>query len=129
MRLLLDTHALLWFLDGDDRIGGKTRDAILDAANEIFVSMVTFFELAIKIRIGKLDNDLGKLMAGAEDAGLSVLDLDPAHCRRMATIPEIKGHRDPFDILLVAQAMAEDMVLVTDDRYVSSYGARTQACA
>ena len=128
MRLLLDTHALLWLLDGDDRIGGATRDAILDAANEVFVSVVTFFELAIKIRIGKLANDLGELMAATERAGLAVLALDPSHCQRMATIPEVKNHRDPFDILLVAQAIAEDMVLVTDDRFASQYGARTRTC-
>lgn len=129
MNLLLDTHVFLWFLDGNDQIGDSAKEAILDTGNTVYVSMVSFYELAVKIRIGKLDNDIPSLLRGAEDAGLLLLDLDPSHCVEMSGIPQVEGHRDPFDLMLVAQAIVENMILVTNDRKIlNNYTARFLPC-
>ena len=118
MRLLLDTNALLWALTNGPRIT-PVRELLLDDENEVFVSTVSWWEIAIKTRIGKLDANLPELRATAQESGFLELPLLGSHAEMLATIP--RYHNDPFDHMLVAQAMAEPMRLITGDNVLSQY--------
>ena len=118
MRLLLDTNALLWALSNAPRIA-PVRDMLLADENEIFVSAVSWWELAIKIRIGKLEARLPELRAAARDGGFLELPLLGSHAEVLATLP--RYHNDPFDHMLVAQCMAEPMRLISGDAALSQY--------
>ena len=123
MRLLLDTHALLWWLDGDRRLSRKARAAIGDEDNALFVSAASAWEIATKARLGKLPG----AVAVAEDVvgsvsaqGFSSLDITVLHAQRAGRLPG--AHRDPFDRLLIAQAQLEDLMLVSNDAVFDAYG-------
>ncbi len=121
MRLLLDTHVLLWFAAGYEQLGAKAREAIADPANTVLVSVVSLWEAAINIRLGKLEVDIPSLIQDSVGAGFDLLDLTPAHVERLLALPVSERHRDPFDHLLLAQAAAEEAVLVTDDGHAKRY--------
>jgi PIN domain nuclease of toxin-antitoxin system len=118
MRLLLDTNALLWALTNGPRIA-PVRELLLDDENEIFVSTVSWWEIAIKARIGKLDANLPELRTTAQESGFLELPLLGSHTEMLTTMP--RRHNDPFDHMLVAQAMAEPMRLITGDNVLSQY--------
>jgi len=122
MRLLLDTHVLLWFASGDDQLGRKAREAIADPDNTVLVSVVSLWEAAIKVRIGKLEVDIPTLIENTVGAGFDLIDLTPMHVKRLLTLPISDRHRDPFDHLLLAQAAAEEATFVTDDGHAKRYG-------
>ena len=116
MRLLLDTHALIWWLAGDDALGRKARDAIADEANGVFVSAASAMEVATKFRIGKLPG--AALLAQnfevlVAEQGFAELPISVHHARLAGEMAI--AHKDPFDRLLIAQALAEDMVLVSNE--------------
>lgn len=118
MRLLLDTHVFLWWLDDDRRLGQSSR-ALL-AANDatVFVSAASAWEIAIKVRTGKLRfpySVLGYTLMN----GFQPLEITFAHAERAGALP--LHHADPFDRMLVAQAQAEDLVLVTADDKLAAY--------
>ena len=118
MRLLLDTNALLWALTNAPRIKG-VKDLLLADENEVFVSAVSWWEIAVKTRIGRLDADLPLLRATAQESGFLELPLLGAHTEILATLP--RHHNDPFDHMLVAQAVAEPMRLITSDETFTKY--------
>ena len=123
MRLLLDTHAILWWLLGDLSLSSKARDAILRPDAEVAVSAVCAFEIATKHRIGKLPQAEG--LAGAfqqmiTDQGFRELDITMRHASMAGRLPF--AHKDPFDRLLVAQAMSEDMTLVSNEAIFDTVG-------
>ena len=118
MRLLLDTNALLWALTNAPRIEA-VRALLLADESEVFVSTVSWWEIAIKARIGKLDADLPELRADAQKSGFLELPLLGAHVEMLAALP--MHHNDPFDHMLVAQAMAEPMRLITGDGLLAKY--------
>ncbi|MDR1241946.1 MAG: type II toxin-antitoxin system VapC family toxin [Deltaproteobacteria bacterium] len=120
MRILLDTNALLWALANAPRIA-PVKELLLDDGNEVFVSTVSWWEIAIKTRIGKLNASLPELRATALESGFLELPLLGSHAEMLATIP--RHHNDPFDHMLVAQAMAEPMRLITGDNVLSQYTA------
>ena len=123
MNLLLDTHALIWFLNDDARLGRQARAAISDAANRSYVSDVTAWEAGIKFSLRKLDLPAPheKLFPGLlEKLGFYVLPIRHEHLHRMVTLPW--HHRDPFDRLLIAQAQVEGMMLVSCDTHFPAYG-------
>ena len=122
MRLLLDTHALLWWLSDWDRIAGSTRDAIAEPGNEVFVSAVSGWEIAIKKAKGRLVAP-GDLAAVVEEKGFTHLPLTFEHAERSAALPN--HHLDPFDRMLIAQAKAEGLVLVTRDARIPLYDVPT----
>jgi PIN domain nuclease of toxin-antitoxin system len=122
VRLLLDTHVPLWFAAGDEQLGRKTREVIADPANTVLVSVVSLWEAAIKLRIGKLDVDVSSLIDGSARAGFALLELTAAHVEQLLKLPVSDRHRDPFDHLLLAQAAAEDATFVTDDGHAKRYG-------
>ncbi|GGZ13557.1 type II toxin-antitoxin system VapC family toxin [Novosphingobium colocasiae] len=116
MRLLLDTHALIWWLAGDQALSMTARTAIADADNAIFVSAASAMEVATKFRIGKLPDavllaqDFETIIAGQGFVALPI----SLHHARMAGEMNIP-HKNPFDRLLIAQAQAEDMALVSNE--------------
>lgn len=129
MRLLLDTHALIWSLNDSPRLGSQARDLIADGRNEVWVSTVSFWELAIKRRAGKsMEVDLPMVLDVLPVADFRVLYLKPAHAQALDRLQVVPGHRDPFDHMLVAQAIAEDLVLMTTDRYVPRYPVSVVPC-
>ena len=117
MRLLLDTHVVLWQLSGVQRLGGRASETIASAA-ELAFSVVSFAEIGVKAAIGKLavPDDLHAHVVGT---GLRVLGLSADHGLAVASLP--LHHRDPFDRLLVAQARHEGLTLVTADTQLHAY--------
>ncbi|TAM05210.1 MAG: type II toxin-antitoxin system VapC family toxin [Paraburkholderia sp.] len=118
MRLLLDTHVYLWSVLDDPKLSQAARKLILDA-DEVFVSAATIWEASIKVGLGKLDADINELVAEISAAGFAELPVRAAHAAMVRNLPDI--HRDPFDRLLVAQAMTEPLRLVTADRQIARY--------
>jgi PIN domain nuclease of toxin-antitoxin system len=125
MRLLLDTHALLWWLDGDRQLTLRARRAIADPANEVLVSAASAWEITTKARIGKLP---GALAVAADVCGcvarqgFDELAITMDHAARAGALPG--PHRDPFDRMLIAQAQAEGLPLVSIERVFDGYGIR-----
>ena len=122
MRLLLDTHTFLWWLIDVAKLTAVTRTAIADPGNDVFVSAVTGWEIAVKKARGKLtapDN----LSAMIEEKGFRYLPRTFHHAEQAGRLP--MHHRDPFDRFLIAQAQAEGLTLVTRDARVRRYGVRT----
>jgi PIN domain nuclease of toxin-antitoxin system len=131
MNLLLDTHAWLWFFLGDPRLSAKARSTIEDPTNTKFVSPASYWEISIKISLGKyaLNAPYGEFMRRAiEGQGFQVLHIARGHTERVSALsfPVLGGkeHRDPFDRIIVAQAMVEGMGLVSEDAILSAYGVR-----
>ncbi len=124
MRLLLDTHVVLWALGEPDRLAGPARVAIADGANVVYVSAATVWEIAIKRALGKLEAP-EDLVATLARTGFRTLDIAAAHAERVGALPAI--HADPFDRMLVAQAQHEDLVLVTRDARLGGYAVTVMA--
>lgn len=127
MRLLLDTHVALWTLTDDPRLSREARELILDPANEVCVSAVTLWEIAIEHGLERQGS--GAMPIGAHDAqvlfsaaGYSLIPITPEQAVIVETLPRI--HADPFDRLLVAQGLTEALVLLTHDATVASYNTR-----
>ena len=118
MKLLLDTNVLLWTLTGSQRIR-SIQDKILSESTIIHVSTVSWWEIVIKSSIGKLDADVTLLREAALNSGFIELPVLGEHAESMATLPF--HPRDPFDRMLVAQAITEPMHLVTSDARLSEY--------
>lgn len=118
-RLLLDTHVFLWWLNDDARLGNSIREKLSDPKNEIYVSAVSGWEISIKRDIGKLHapENLNELV---EAAGFEHLPINFFHGERAGSLPI--HHRDSFDRMLIAQAQAEGLDVVTSDKIMSKYG-------
>ena len=118
MRILLDTHLLLWALAEPEKLSATTRNR-LDAA-EVFVSAASVWEVSIKVALGKLEADPSELLAAIEPAGFVLLPITGLHAAAVATLPLL--HRDPFDRMLVSQARTEPLILLTNDTVLEQYG-------
>jgi PIN domain nuclease of toxin-antitoxin system len=121
VRLLLDAHALLWWLADDPALGGAARNQIADPANEVFVSAATVWEISIKRGLGKLDapDDLVDIIATEGFVEAPILAGDGHRAGRLDA-----HHRDPFDRMLVVQALRLDAAIVTRDPAFAAYGSR-----
>jgi PIN domain nuclease of toxin-antitoxin system len=123
MRLLLDTHTLLWWLDGDARLSKRARAAIGDARTVCLVSAASAWEITTKARLGKLP---GALEVAADLSGclrsqqFTPLDITVDHAQRAGSLPG--AHRDPFDRMLIAQSQAENLPLVSNDEVFDAFG-------
>jgi PIN domain nuclease of toxin-antitoxin system len=125
VRLLLDTHALLWWLDGDRRLSLKARRAIASESNSILVSAVSAWEITTKARLGKLPGATdvaADVAASVASQGFVPLDITMVHAQRAGRLPG--SHRDPFDRMLIAQSQIEDVALVSDDEAFDAFDVR-----
>lgn len=125
MRLLLDTHAFLWWLDGDRRLSLKSRRLIADETNVVLVSAASAWEITTKARLGKLPGarDVAADVAGSvASQGFVPLDITLIHAQRAGALAG--EHRDPFDRMLIAQTQLEDVSIVSDDHVFDDYGVR-----
>jgi PIN domain nuclease of toxin-antitoxin system len=124
MRILLDTHVLIWFLEGNTSLQPKHRQVILNPSNQVFVSAVSLWEIAIKASLGKLrtSGSLTELIAQLEKQSIDILTISPGHVLQVSVLPF--HHRDPFDRMLVAQAHVEFMSLISYDPSFGAYGIR-----
>nr|WP_022929829.1 type II toxin-antitoxin system VapC family toxin [Patulibacter americanus] len=118
MRLLLDTHAVLWWLGGSTRLGAVARERIADGESFVAVSAVSLWEIEIKRSIGKLRAP-ADVLGGVRSGGFELLALTPEHAVAAGRLPML--HRDPFDRAIVAQARLEGLTVVTGDRRVADY--------
>ncbi len=125
MRLLLDTHSMYWYIEDDPQLSGRARTLIQDASNEILVSPASYWEIAIKFSIGKwrLNRPYEEFIdIGLNQYGFQVLPILPTHTARLIGLPFPQGHRDPFDRLLVAQVLVEQIPIVSADSPLDAYG-------
>lgn len=126
MKLLLDTNALIWWLEGSRRLSRPAVDAIDDVANEIHVSAASAWEISTKARIGKL-RFAGSLAARLEKYDVRPLAVTVEHGWAAGALPPV--HSDPFDRILVAQAQLEELVVLTSDPIFAQYGVAVFATA
>ncbi len=120
MRLLLDTHALLWYLATPEKLPLAAHRAIQASENEVYASLASAWEISIKVAIGRLEFDAQGLERALPAVGVEPLDISLRHAARVATLAP--HHKDPFDRMLVAQALCESMTLVSRDRELEKYG-------
>jgi PIN domain nuclease of toxin-antitoxin system len=118
VRVLLDTHLLLWALAAPSKLPTEARKRI-DAA-EVFVSAASIWEISIKSALGKLVADPTEVLTAIAPAGFGMLAISGEHAARVRALPPL--HRDPFDRMLIAQASVEPMILLTNDDALSAYG-------
>lgn len=123
MRLLLDTHTLLWFVLNDQQLSRAADAVITDPSNDVFVSPATYWEIAIKVRKQKLDlfapyDDF--IRRGITENDFEILPIETRHTSQLTTMP--LHHNDPFDRLLIAQALVEQMPIVSVDVAFDAYG-------
>lgn len=123
MNYLLDTHALVWALREPGRLGKRARHALGDRKQEVFASAASAWEIALKVGYGKIRFPLDNLPEALVEAGFLELPITVAHALGVKELP--LHHRDPFDRLLIAQALAEDLVLITKDEALAAYEIQT----
>ncbi len=124
MRLLLDSHIAVWVVTGDSRLSPRAQ-ALMTDAETVFVSAVTIWEIAIKHALGRSGRSRmpfagREAIAEFRAAGFEFLNITPEHAAAVGELRDLHG--DPFDRLLVAQAMSEPLILLTHDRAVAAYG-------
>jgi PIN domain nuclease of toxin-antitoxin system len=118
MRLLLDTHVFLWCVGGDRQLGKTARAAIANAT-EVYVSSASIWEAAIKQALGKLDVDISALVLAITASGFIELPITARHAAAVSRLPDV--HRDPFDRILIAQALSEPLRFLTADSALKGY--------
>ena len=122
MRLLIDTHVLIWFLEGNKSLSKPHRQIISDSQNDVLVSIASLWEIAVKISLGKLTlaKPLADVIKQIAVENIEVLPVLPKHTLQVSTLPF--HHRDPFDRIIVAQSQVENLPIVTNDIEFSHYG-------
>jgi PIN domain nuclease of toxin-antitoxin system len=125
MKYLLDTHTAMWALDDYSRLSDTAKSVINDTSLHLCVSIVSAWEIAVKVNIGKLDLTGGSLsfIDKLEQFGIEIVGIDKFYLKLFETLPLL--HRDPFDRLLVATAKAEGMTILTADEYINKYDVKT----
>lgn len=128
MKYLLDTHTLIWYLEADDRLSFKSKSLIQDIDNEIFVSNISFFEISIKMKIGKFPTNMviSDFIKGTKNSLISILELKEGYFAEYQTIPLIENHRDPFDRMLIAISKFENMPIISIDEKFANYSDEIQ---
>ncbi|KOP23198.1 twitching motility protein PilT [Hapalosiphon sp. MRB220] len=122
MKILLDTHIFLWFISGDNRLSVDVRDAIRDSNNEVYLSVVSIWESIVKYQLGKLPLPLSPeiyLPKQRDRHQIANLDLDENSVTRLASLPSF--HKDPFDRMLICQALQHKLTIATVDPEVLKY--------
>ena len=124
MRLLLDTHTIIWYAENDPHLPNPIRQIIDDDSNNVYFSAVSLWEISIKVRQGKLDmsRSLVDMILFLRKRGFYFLEVNLAHVLQLDTLEQY--HKDPFDRMLIAQTFAEDFALVGCDGVFDNYGVR-----
>ncbi len=125
MRLLLDTHLVLWWEAGSTHLPAGLV-SLVNQADVVFVSRASLWEIATKSSIGKLRLDVRKFAENIENHGFHWLSIKNTHLLTVATLPIVNDHKDPFDRLLVAQSRSEPLQLITMDKKLAQYGETVQ---
>jgi PIN domain nuclease of toxin-antitoxin system len=123
MRLLLDTHALIWFIEGEDSLSYVSLSFIEDPDNQIFVSMTSFYEMAIKLKLGKLDltTSLKDFFQKTLAQKIMILPISENHVFEYLNVPSFAEHKDPFDRIIIATAICENLDIITIDGKFKNY--------
>ena len=121
MNYIIDTHIFLWFLQDSDNLSHQSKTTIANIENNIFISIASFWEIAIKLSLEKLvlDISLMKLFEEAKKLNMQILDIKKEHLVILEKLPFI--HKDPFDRLIIAQSINENLCLISDDKIFSKY--------
>ena len=125
MRLLLDTHTLYWYVEGDQKLSRTAQSLIMDTTHEVLISPASYWEITIKVSLGKwaLNRPYEEFIdLGLSQYGFLVLPIRPNHTARLRSLTFPKNHKDPFDRLLVAQAISENIPIVSADPQLDAYG-------
>jgi PIN domain nuclease of toxin-antitoxin system len=118
MRILLDTHIFIWCIKADKKLS-KALKSKISQATDVYISSASIWEAAIKIKLKKLEIDLNQMVEAIESSGFSELPITARHAATVLTLPDI--HRDPFDRILVAQALSEPLTFLTVDSNLKGY--------
>jgi PIN domain nuclease of toxin-antitoxin system len=121
MRVLLDTHVFVWSVMDHPKLDQRARELIA-SADEIYISAVSLWEIAIKSGLGKIEANADELVSAIGESGFLALSITPEHAARVGGLPVVNSHKDPFDRMLVAQALTEPLVLLTADEKLVAYG-------
>lgn len=122
MRLLLDTHMILWWEANHPRLPDAVREMVRASTQPVLVSRASLWEIAIKISIGKMRLDFDAFAANVEADGFVWLDIKNTHLSAVSALPVFSDHKDPFDRLLAAQSQVESLALLTADPALARYG-------
>lgn len=126
MKYLLDTHVMLWFLEDSNELSKKSRKLLIDSKNELFWSSASFWEITVKVSLGKLELEKDwqeQLEREKKTNRIQDLPIYQRHCEPHLNLPW--HHRDPFDRLLICQAISEDLILITRDKNIQKYKVQT----
>lgn len=123
MNYLLDTHALIWYASASTQLSLNAREIIENTENNIFISIISLFELSIKFNIGKLETThrISDFFDIAHRNNISILSINKEHLSQYTLLPLFDNHKDPFDKLIIATAMIENLTIVTTDRKFELY--------
>ena len=122
MQLLIDTHILIWFLEGKSSLSAKRKLLIVNGDNSVFISIASLWEIAIKVSLSKLDLSatIPAMIERVQAESIEILAITPDHILKVSKLPF--HHRDPFDRMIIAQALVEDMPLISTDSDFTKYG-------
>ena len=124
MNYLLDSHAVIWYFEDSQKLPQKMIEIIDDSKMSVYISSTSLWEIAIKMNLGKLDVEFSfdELLAGIEATDFDILQVENEYLQQLSTLPPI--HKDPFDRLLIASAIAEDLTIITTDENIQRYGVK-----
>jgi len=119
---LLDTHTLIWFLEGNNLLPENVRNIIINTENKVLISIATLWEMSIKISIGKLSlsRSLEEIIRKLSDENIAIIPIEPSDVLRVLTMPF--HHKDPFDRIIVAQSMAGNITVLSNEQLFDQYG-------
>lgn len=122
MPYLLDTHAFLWFVSGDKKLPKDIKELVKNVNESCFISIASFWEITIKVQLGKLKLDLSieELFEFSSRNKIEIIDINSEHLIELLNLPFI--HRDPFDRLIVSQGISENLILISKDSELNKYG-------
>ena len=121
MRYLLDTHTLIWLLEESPNLSIRAKGALVDSKNSIYVCTVSLWEIAIKVNLGKLKLrfTFGELLDKVKNSAIELLQIEDEYLNRLSAVPSI--HKDPFDRLMIATALVENLTIITTDSNIQRY--------
>lgn len=123
MKVLLDTHAILWFINGDHQLSVKARQIVENTENQILISAISLFEIAIKLKLNKLtlQKSMEEIFVDINTAGIETLPIREIQLLQYQVLPMHSEHRDPFDRLIIATAISEKAAIIGIDRHFNYY--------